>query len=97
MSAKMRADYARAIATRIHSRTETTGRWTTLDDAIEDAQDMLTDAAPDREAILREHLARLTAWREEADLILGRPNIAVKPNHSERPSFDPSPPIVQRS
>lgn len=70
MPANMRADYARAIAARIHSRTETTGRWTTLEEAIADAQEMLTDVSPDREAILREHLARLAAWREEASLIL---------------------------
>ncbi|MER9144276.1 exonuclease domain-containing protein [Mesorhizobium sp. M0871] len=77
MPARMRADYARAIAARIHSRTESTGRWTTLEEAIEDAHEMLTDVPPNHEAILREHLARLTAWREEAGLILHGPNTIV--------------------
>lgn len=71
MPANMRADYARAIAARIHSRTETTGRWTTLEEAIADALEMLADGPPEREAILREHLARLVGWRDDARLILG--------------------------
>ncbi|UVK43638.1 hypothetical protein BPNPMPFG_005451 [Mesorhizobium sp. AR07] len=70
MGAKMRADFVHAIAARIHARNDKSGRWTTLDDAIEDAQEMLIDAPLDRQAILREHLARLIAWREEAGLIL---------------------------
>ncbi|MFK0688800.1 exonuclease domain-containing protein [Mesorhizobium sp. IMUNJ 23033] len=78
MPAKMRADYAHAIAVRIHSRTDRSGRWTTLDEAIEDAHELLNDVSPDREAILREHLARLTAWREEAGLILHGPNTSEK-------------------
>ncbi|WJI38615.1 MULTISPECIES: hypothetical protein [Mesorhizobium] len=73
MPANMRADYARAIAARIHSRTDRSGRWTTLDEAIEEGQEMLTDAPVGREAILQEHLARLTAWHEEVGLILHDP------------------------
>ncbi|TGS92704.1 exodeoxyribonuclease I [Mesorhizobium sp. M2D.F.Ca.ET.171.01.1.1] len=78
MPAKMRADYAHAIAARIHSRTDRSGRWTTLEEAIEDAHELLIDVSPDREAILQEHLARLTAWREEAGVILHGPNARSK-------------------
>ncbi|WP_051371536.1 exonuclease domain-containing protein [Mesorhizobium loti] len=70
MPEKMRADYNRAIAARIHSRTETSGRWTTLDEAIETATQMLADVVPSRRAVLKDHLAKLTAWREEATLAL---------------------------
>ncbi|MER8631552.1 exonuclease domain-containing protein [Mesorhizobium opportunistum] len=78
MPANINADYARAIAARIHSRIETTGRWTTLEEAIADALEMLADGPPEREAILREHLARLVGWRDEARLILGMPNTEIK-------------------
>ncbi|MER9724674.1 MULTISPECIES: hypothetical protein [unclassified Mesorhizobium] len=94
MPANMRADYARAIAARIHSRTETTGRWTTLEEAIADALEMLADGPPEREAILREHLARLVGRREEAMLILDNPDMASKPIRDDRPSLDASLPFV---
>ncbi|RWK85293.1 MAG: exodeoxyribonuclease I [Mesorhizobium sp.] len=70
MPAAMRADFAHAIAARIHSRTEAIGRWTTLDEAVEEARTMLANVPAHREVMLNEHLARLSAWREEAGLTL---------------------------
>ncbi|MHA6642305.1 exonuclease domain-containing protein [Mesorhizobium sp. A623] len=70
MPASMRADYARAVAMRIHSRTGVTGRWTTLDAAIVEARELLLEVASDREILLREHLDRLIVWREDAGLLL---------------------------
>ncbi|MES0179695.1 exodeoxyribonuclease I [Mesorhizobium sp. M0025] len=87
MPANMRADYARAIAARIHSRTETTGRWTTLAQAIEEGREMLTNAHPGSEEILREHLAKLTAWRDELSILLGETGLSSAP--SEGRSSDP--------
>ncbi|MER8565950.1 hypothetical protein NKH85_19660 [Mesorhizobium sp. M0924] len=83
MPAKMRADYAHAIAARIHSKNGTTGRWTTFQEAIADALEMLADVPPEREAILREHLGRLVGWRDEVRLILGDPHTEVE-NQSDR-------------
>jgi exodeoxyribonuclease-1 len=70
MPAAWRLTYARAIAFRVRSRTERTGRWTTLDEAIEEAEKMLTGVSVDREPLLRGHLARLSAWRDEASAAL---------------------------
>jgi exodeoxyribonuclease-1 len=70
MPAALRLTYARAIASRIQSRTERTGRWTTLDEAIEEAEKMLTGISVEREPLLRGHFARLCAWRDEASAAL---------------------------
>ena len=70
LPADKRAAYARAIAARLHTRTESTGRWTTLDDAIEEAGKLLQEVEPLRQAIIRGFHDRLTSWRDEAAVYL---------------------------
>jgi exodeoxyribonuclease-1 len=65
LSAATRADYAHAIAVRLHTRTEQTGRWTTLDDAIEGARELLENATAEQKLLIEGHHDRLTAWRAE--------------------------------
>jgi exodeoxyribonuclease-1 len=67
MPADLRAGYARAIAARLHTRMETTGRWTTLEDAIGEARKLLDNATTEQKLLLQGHHDRLTAWREEAN------------------------------
>jgi exodeoxyribonuclease-1 len=67
MPADLRAGYARAIAARLHTRMETTGRWTTLEDAIGEARKLLENATTEQKLLLQGHHDRLTAWREEAN------------------------------
>ncbi|NGO55484.1 exodeoxyribonuclease I [Allomesorhizobium camelthorni] len=71
MPADMRAGYARAIAARVHTRMETTGRWTTLDDAVEGAHRLLEEATTaEQRLLIQGHHERLTAWRDEAGVHL---------------------------
>lgn len=66
----MRNKYARAVAERVHARSER-ARWVTLDQAIEDGEKLLADLEPVHQPRLSEHLTRLRAWREEAGQLLG--------------------------
>ncbi len=61
LPAELRAVYARAIAARVHSRTETTGRWTTLDEALDEALSLREGAEDARRALVQGHLDRLIA------------------------------------
>jgi len=70
MPAELRVAYARAIAARLHTRIEASGRWTTLDEAIEAALSLLEAAEDARRVLVQGHLDHLTTWRDEAGELL---------------------------
>ncbi|WP_442580264.1 exodeoxyribonuclease I [Mesorhizobium sp. ASY16-5R] len=74
--AETRVSYARAIADRLHTRRETTGRWTTLDDAIAEANELLEQDIAKR-ALVRDHLDWLKSRRKEAGALLTGPFMAI--------------------
>lgn len=70
MPEETRRNYARAIASRIHARTTNTGKWLTIEEAIDAANELILDCPPNRELMLRAHLDYLAAWREKVRAIL---------------------------
>jgi hypothetical protein len=70
MPEAMRRDYARAIANRIWARTQDTGGWLTIEEAINEANELSCNCPPDRTSMLHAHLDHLTAWREKVRMIL---------------------------
>jgi exodeoxyribonuclease-1 len=73
----MRRDYARAIASRINARTTNTGKWLTIEEAIDAANELILDCPPNRGLMLRAHLDHLSAWREKVRMILDAGSVSV--------------------
>jgi exodeoxyribonuclease-1 len=67
---ELKAEYARAVATRILRRNEGTGRWMTIDKAIEEVNTLLAKCEPERLNFLQAHLQHLTNLQEDAARIV---------------------------
>ncbi len=80
MPVELRRLYARAITARLHKRTETTGRWTTLDEAIEEARELLKEAPSHQKLMIQGHLDHLTAWHDEIGGLLATEAVGSAPS-----------------